>query len=479
MKSDQGRDGDPNADEQRERYLMERAEARRGFCGSSRSKRAVSDLSQFSGDAEVGVEAKSAQCDRRGDQQGTAAERLRDERQRDAGECAIEVEFREYRTDERARQFGRRQQRQRGRGDHRAEEQGRAEPATEQQPEAAAQHGLAQRPIPRWFRSRHGTHSLQAPARCKEREDRRSATVVNHQGVQQPRPSRGLRGWLTDRLARYMSEPVGHYDLRAPNDFDRLKATIRKGDVLLVEGDQRVSAVIKYLTRSSWSHAVLYIGDELLRRDDELKRRSRETFGDAAEHLIVEALFDGVVASSLAKYIDFNVRLCRPHRLRSDHLKIVLDDAVAAIGWRYDLRNILDLAVHLIFVTLLPRRHREEVLRFGSGASSRVICTSLLGQLFHKVGFPVLPSVTYPEESGVEETRIRRRPWSLIAYRRRRLGSGLYRRRHPTLLTPRDFDLSPYFQIVKFNRISARNFDYSQIEWEPEVEPQDTAANDS
>ena len=303
--------------------------------------------------------------------------------------------------------------------------------------------------------------------------------MVNHQGVQQPRPSRGLRGWLTDRLARYMSEPVGHYDLRAPNDFDRLKATIRKGDVLLVEGDQRVSAVIKYLTRSSWSHAVLYIGDELLRRDDELKRRSRETFGDAAEHLIVEALFDGVVASSLAKYIDFNVRLCRPYRLRSDHLKIVLDDAVAAIGWRYDLRNILDLAVHLIFVTLLPRRHREEVLRFGSGASSRVICTSLLGQLFHKVGFPVLPSVTYPEESGVEETRIRRRPWSLIVRRRRTLGSGLYRRRHPTLLTPRDFDLSPYFQIVKFNLISGRNFDYSQIEWEPEVEPQDTAANDS
>ena len=59
-----------------------------------------------------------------------------------------------------------------------------------------------------------------------------------------------------------MSEPLGHYDLRAPNDLDQLKATIRKGDVLLVEGDQRVSAVIKYLTRSSWSHAVLYIGDE-------------------------------------------------------------------------------------------------------------------------------------------------------------------------------------------------------------------------
>ena len=127
--------------------------------------------------------------------------------------------------------------------------------------------------------------------------------MVTHQGAHEPRPSRGIRGWLTDRLARYMSEPVSHYDLRGRNDFDQLRSMIRKGDVLLVDGDQRVSAVIKYLTRSSWSHAVLYIGDELLRRDGDIKRRARETFGDAAEHLIVEALFDGVVASPLEKYI--------------------------------------------------------------------------------------------------------------------------------------------------------------------------------
>jgi hypothetical protein len=302
--------------------------------------------------------------------------------------------------------------------------------------------------------------------------------VVTHQGAQEPRPSRGIRGWLTDRLARYMSEPVSHYDLRGRNDFDQLKSTIRKGDVLLVDGDQRVSAVIKYLTRSSWSHAVLYIGDELLRRDGDLKQRSRETFGDAAEHLIVEALFDGVVASPLEKYIDYNLRLCRPNRLRSDHLKIVLDDAVAAIGWRYDLRNILDLAVHLIFVSFLPGKHREEALRFGSGASSQVICTSLLGQLFRKVGFPVLPSVTYPEGSDVQEAPVQTRRWSLFPRRRRNRHLGLYRRRHPTLLAPRDFDLSPYFQIVKFNLISESKFDYSRIEWAPDVEPQEPAAND-
>ena len=98
--------------------------------------------------------------------------------------------------------------------------------------------------------------------------------MITHQGVQEPQSGRGIRNWLTDWLTRYMSEPVSHYDLRGRNDFDQLKSTIRKGDVLLVDGDQRVSSVIKYLTRSSWSHAVLYIGDELLRRDGDLKRRA-------------------------------------------------------------------------------------------------------------------------------------------------------------------------------------------------------------
>jgi hypothetical protein len=283
-----------------------------------------------------------------------------------------------------------------------------------------------------------------------------------------------IRSWLTRRISRFMSEPVGHYDLRGRNDFDQLKSTIRKGDVLLVEGDQRVSGVIKYLTQSSWSHAVLYIGDELLRRDNELKQRAIEKFGDAAEHLIVEALFDGVVASPLVKYIDFNVRLCRPHRLRDEHRKVILDDAVAAIGWRYDLRNIVDLAVHLLFVSLLPGRHRKErLLRLGSGASSQVICTSLLGQLFHKVGFPVLPSVSYSEAQQPGQSPSRRSPWSVLRRKPPSRYVGLYRRRHPTLLTPRDFDLSPYFQVLKFNVIPGRSFDYSRIEW-----AQDTATDE-
>jgi hypothetical protein len=35
----------------------------------------------------------------------------------------------------------------------------------------------------------------------------------------------------------------------------------------------------------------------------------------------------------------------------------------------------------------------------------------------------------------------------------------------PTLITPRDFDLSPYFQIIKFNVIEDSRFDYHNLLW--------------
>ena len=70
-----------------------------------------------------------------------------------------------------------------------------------------------------------------------------------------------------DCAARVLTKPRGHYQRFQPErPGERSAASIRKGDVMLVDGDQRVSEVIKYLTQSSWSHAALYVGDELLRR---------------------------------------------------------------------------------------------------------------------------------------------------------------------------------------------------------------------
>jgi hypothetical protein len=274
----------------------------------------------------------------------------------------------------------------------------------------------------------------------------------------------GLRRWLTDRIAHFLTQPLRNYEHRTRHDMTRLRRHVRKGDVLLVEGDQRVSAVIKMLTQSCWSHAALYIGDELLRRGGGVREKALEQFGpEGARHLIVEALFEGVVVSSLDKYADHHLRLCRPHRLRAEHLRQVVAAATAAVGWPYDVRNILHLAWHLVLIGLMPTRHRRAVERLGSSRTTEVICSSLIGRIFQDVGFPVLPTVV----DGVEIPALPRGNRSLLQRLRRRRSPypGTFLPRHPTLLAPRDFDLSPYFEIVKFDTIAGGDFDYQRIAW--------------
>lgn len=274
----------------------------------------------------------------------------------------------------------------------------------------------------------------------------------------------GLRRFLSEWLVEILTQPLSTYERRGWNDVGGLHRNIRKGDVVLVEGDARISAVIKYLSQSSWSHSALYIGDELIRKPGPRRDRALAEYGDHARHLLVEALPQGVVAAPLDKYVDFNLRICRP-RLRPDHLQKLLDDAIASIGWRYDLKNVLDLARYLLPVSLVPGRLRRDALHFGSRLPTEVICSSLLGRLFAGIGYPVTPI----EEAGPLPQAPARKPRSLVE---RLLGresgteyTGLFRMRHPTLLTPRDFDLSPYFEIVKFNLLASARFDYHNIPW--------------
>ena len=93
--------------------------------------------------------------------------------------------------------------------------------------------------------------------------------------------------WLRDKVyglaARALTKPRGSYNLVLPNNLENLRRVVRKGDVILVDGEQRVSEVIKYLTQSSWSHVALYIGDELLRRHPE-RREELVLAALAGEH---------------------------------------------------------------------------------------------------------------------------------------------------------------------------------------------------
>ncbi len=67
-------------------------------------------------------------------------------------------------------------------------------------------------------------------------------------------------------LARRLNAESSGYKPFTPSDPDTLRRVLEPGDILLIEGNQYVSSAIKYLTQSTWSHAALYIGDELVMR---------------------------------------------------------------------------------------------------------------------------------------------------------------------------------------------------------------------
>jgi hypothetical protein len=274
-----------------------------------------------------------------------------------------------------------------------------------------------------------------------------------------------LRAKLFDMAARALTKPRGNYHHILPHDPERLRRALRPGDVILVDGDQRVSEVIKYLTQSSWSHAVLYVGDEIQRRHPERRLALATAYGRDASHMIVEALMEGVVASPLSKYASFNLRVCRPTGLRREDLRRILDEVLGQLGHHYDLRNLFDLARYFLPVSLIPRRLRRRALQFGSGLPTQVICSSLIGRAFQNVGFPILPVMT------PLETPPRRRSWLDRLLRRSPAPyPALFRRQLPSIITPRDFDLSPYFEIVKLSLLESPKFDYRRIQWaEPEA----------
>jgi hypothetical protein len=272
-------------------------------------------------------------------------------------------------------------------------------------------------------------------------------------------PRKVLSDWFLDQITRRRRR----YHRFVYNDPVRLKATLRAGDVLLVDGDQRVSQAVKYLTTSTWSHSALYIGDALLRFRPELRARIHRQFGREAKFLIVEALVDrGVIVSPVVKYMDLNLRICRPVGLRPEDLEVILEYVISRIGHAYDRRNFLELARYLLPFHLIPPKLKEDALHFGSGIETETICSTLLAEAFGKVHFPILPAHLpwKPETAGERFKQL------VLGRPTRRAYSGLLRARHPTLCVPRDFDLSPYFEVLKVNSREAAAFDYRKLNWE-------------
>ncbi len=271
---------------------------------------------------------------------------------------------------------------------------------------------------------------------------------------------------LTDWMIRTLVKDSRNYTQRFPNDIERLKKLIRPGDVILVEGSQRISEIIKYLTQSSWSHAALFVGDRMLRGSAEDSETLRNLYGDEASAMLVEANVEtGVCAVPLSKYTPYNIRICRPIKLRPEDLRIVIEEVVGQIGVAYSVRQTLGLARYFFPVTLIPKRFRRQALEHSGDFSREVICSSQIAMAFQKVRYPILPRIVaekseLPPRRGLRRILPRRLTASPNLFE-----TGIFAPCDPMLLTPRDFDLSPYFQIIKGHCTAADSFDYKTITW--------------
>jgi hypothetical protein len=94
-----------------------------------------------------------------------------------------------------------------------------------------------------------------------------------------------------------------------------------------------------------------------------------------------------------------------------------------------------------------PTALSAAIVRFGRKQTRlggfRIICSSLIAQAFDAVRYPILPQIT-----RVESQTARREIAEI---------------RHSSLYAPRDFDISPYFMVVK--PTLARAFSYKSMHW--------------
>jgi len=239
-------------------------------------------------------------------------------------------------------------------------------------------------------------------------------------------------------LARFLSKPRASHSHLPTSPRNRVVAALRKGDVLLVEGNTRFSTAIKYLSQSTWSHAALYVGDHL----------GPPPPGMEARVLCDVDINDGVRLIPMSEFTGLHTRICRPVGLGSDEIDALVEFMVSRVGYSYDLKNILDLARYLVRAPPVPSTMKRRMLALGSGEPTKAICSTLLAQAFESIHYPILPAIELidPAIPGAQQAR-----------------AEVLHIRHHSLYMPRDFDVSPFFRIIK-PRIED-GFDFRNLSW--------------
>ncbi|HUW98064.1 MAG TPA: hypothetical protein VMV40_04360 [Acidiferrobacter sp.] len=257
-----------------------------------------------------------------------------------------------------------------------------------------------------------------------------------------------LRQWFARQLIAWLvAERPNHVLLDSLSDHDALMQKVLPGDILLMEGMTRVGGMIKTIAQSTWSHVALSLGRLEEFPDQALLATLKQRLGTWPDGpLLLEVLLgQGAVLKPLAEYRHTHIRLCRPHELTPHDRTAVVAYALARVGYGYDLRQLIDLARFALPWRFIPRRYRSTLFARHAGPHTRTVCSTLIAEAFQSVGFPILPILVHAADRT------------------------LWYHRNSRLSMPKDFDLSPFFDVVKVVPASYRH--YQTLTWEAQDTP--------
>jgi len=240
----------------------------------------------------------------------------------------------------------------------------------------------------------------------------------------------GMTQWLLKKIGDYLTREFTPEHRAHLCDFDRICHEVIPGDVLLVEGNNRISKIIKRVTHSPWTHAALYIGRLHSIEDPELRQLLRKYYhGPAGKQLLIESMVgQGTIVKPITEYTGQHLRICRPTGLSHTDAQHVIGFAIKRLGRKYNTRHFFDLGRFAMAGRILPRRWMSSLFEEKNPSqTTQDICSAMIAEAFTSIKFPILPLIRQTEENKLEMIH-----------------------RNPRLFTPSDFDYSPYFAIIKY-----------------------------
>jgi hypothetical protein len=220
------------------------------------------------------------------------------------------------------------------------------------------------------------------------------------------------------RLGSYFVREVNKrketYRLHYPNDLHDLRRKLLPADVLLVEGESGASDWIKLYSSHTWSHCALYVGDQ-----SRLAVVHGKPFVEDQPTLVEAIMGRGVILGNLQKYEACNLRICRPRHLTRVERETVIRWVLSKVGLAYDLENVLQF-MNLPFDETVP-----PALDIGESSGNKYTCSSLIAAAFGQVNMEVLHDYDRVSQK-------------IVPY-------------HYSQIQPKDFDLSPYFDVIKIH----------------------------